>query len=273
MDLLGRRPQATAWQYEEETRETMDVNAPTSSPLGARHASAAVVQKIMVGGAIVNGLLVAAGWIVFPPTAHAPGSWLGLAADTCVLALYGVMGWKAAALTARKDPRILPAALVAGSLSGLIFLGEMVLEYLLLSGENTLYGILEFGAVLSVYFLTAAGAGCHTGRISRAVSSSVWSALIGSTVFLGALLSISYLFHGTARQARVFQAEGNYEDFQRSGLTDFDAFVMQDLMGAAFFHSLLLPLLAALLGVAGGAVGKGIVRLYRRPPRESGTKP
>jgi hypothetical protein len=221
------------------------------------------VRRLVVGGALLNALLIVAGWLVFPTTIQTSGSWLGLAADACVLAAYATIGWKAVASLDRRDSRILRAALIAGGLSGAVFIGEMIAEYVLLPEDNTIYGIAEFGAVLALCFFAAAGVSLRTGNIGSGLLSSVWSAFIGSTIFLTALLSVSYAFHGTDRQARVFRAEGNVEDFQRSGRTDYDAFIMQDFMGAAFFHSLLLPLVAVVPGLVGGGTGSGIARFRR----------
>ena len=65
------------------------------------------------------------------------------------------------------------------------------------------------------------------------------------------------------RQDAVFRAEGNYDDFRRSGMTDFNAFIMEDFLGASFFHLLLGPLLAGVVGTIGGLVGLGLRRLRR----------
>jgi Fe2+ transport system protein B len=63
------------------------------------------------------------------------------------------------------------------------------------------------------------------------------------------------------RQQFVFTAEGNYEDFIRSGMSDFNTFVMEDFLGAGFFHLLLSPLFAAVIGGIGSVLGKGLVQL------------
>ena len=53
--------------------------------------------------------------------------------------------------------------------------------------------------------------------------------------------AVFYAFNGTAQQAQVLQAEGNLADFARSGMSDFNAWAMQDFLGAGFFHLLLEP--------------------------------
>jgi hypothetical protein len=90
--------------------------------------------------------------------------------------------------------------------------------------------------------------------------------LIPTTAFISVAGSITILFiYGwlavigpsrlCRRHADILRAEGDYEDFARSGLSDFNAFIMEDFMGATFFHLLLGPLVAAILGIPGGLLG------------------
>lgn len=69
------------------------------------------------------------------------------------------------------------------------------------------------------------------------------------------LLTITYAMKGTPRQAMVFRAEGNLDDFAHSGPANFEAWLMQDLLGAGFYHLLLGLIIAAILGDVGGLVG------------------
>jgi hypothetical protein len=75
-----------------------------------------------------------------------------------------------------------------------------------------------------------------------------------------------YLFSGTARQAAVFRAEGNYADFQASGMRNLNAFVLEDFLGATFFHLVLGPLLAGALGWVGSLAGKAVRKVRGLPP-------
>jgi hypothetical protein len=86
-------------------------------------------------------------------------------------------------------------------------------------------------------------------------------AVVASLIWYNVLLIVFYLFKGTPQQAQVFLAEGNYADSARSGMSGFDAWVMGDFLGAGFYHMLLLPALAAILGLIGGALGEGLARL------------
>jgi hypothetical protein len=137
-----------------------------------------------------------------------------------------------------------------------VFIVEMIAEYTLLPDDNTTYGYVEFGTVFFLYASAAFTIAWRTRQIRSGIAASAWAAMISSTIWLFCLLVITYLFRETSRQTAVFQAEGNFDDFRRSGMADFNTFLMQDLMGAAFFHLLLGPAVAALLGCVVGAVGK-----------------
>jgi hypothetical protein len=75
-------------------------------------------------------------------------------------------------------------------------------------------------------------------------------------------LAVTFAMRGTPQQAAVMQAEGNLQDFANSGMTDFSAWFMEDLLGAGFFHLLLGPIVAAVLGGAGALAGK-LLRRFR----------
>ena len=154
-------------------------------------------------------------------------------------------------------------AVLTGGTAGILFCLEMVAEYVLLPRDNTLYGLMEFGMVFFLFFLAAVWVACRTRRIGFGILTAMWSSGIASLIWLGSLLMITYAFHGSGRQTQVFRAEGNFEDFTRSGQSDFDAFIMQDLMGAGFYHLLLSPIIASLVGAVGAAAGKGIARIVR----------
>jgi hypothetical protein len=205
-------------------------------------------------------VMVASGWLVFPRTAQAPTSWLALAADLLILCAYAALGWFGASATVRRDPRILPTAVCFGALAGAVFCVEMILEYALVPTNKTSLVLVEFGALIFLFFMVGLEVGRTTGKLGAGILAAVWGATIASLLWLGSFLVITYLFHGTGRQGRVFQAEGIYEDFRRSGEGDFDTWIMQDSMGAAFFHLLLGPMVAAFLGLMGAILAKLVTR-------------
>ena len=88
--------------------------------------------------------------------------------------------------------------------------------------------------------------------------------ILSSVIWLIFILGTFYIFRGSARQIQVFTAEGNYADFAQSGMHDFNTFVMEDFFGAGFYHLLLAPILAAILGTLGGLLGKGLAQIRKR---------
>jgi hypothetical protein len=159
----------------------------------------------------------------------------------------------------RRDPDILRRATIFGLLGGAVFAGEIILEYILLPSDNSRYGMVEFGTVLLLYFASA----LRLRSIKSAVLTAMTSAFIASLVWVITLLVVFYAFRGSARQVQVLRAEGDYEDFARSGMSDFNTFIMEDFMGAIFFHLLLGLLVAAVLGALGGLLGKAIARFQK----------
>ena len=115
---------------------------------------------------------------------------------------------------------------------------------------------MEFGLVLLLYFGAGFVSAPRSPSLKNAVLSSVTTAVIASLIWVICVLAVFYVFHGSGRQALVLRAEGDYDDFARSGMSDFNAFIMEDFMGATFFHLLLGPLVGAVLGILGWLLGK-----------------
>jgi hypothetical protein len=197
--------------------------------------------------------LVIAGRLFVPAT-----SVISTVAASAILLAYGGMAALCPLRLSRRHPDILHWAVIFGLLAGAVFAGEIILEYLLLPADNTRYGVVEFGTVFALYIASAFVSALRSRRIQDAVLTSVASAFIASLVWVITLLAVFYAFRGSARQALVLRAEGDYEDFARSGMSDFNVFIMEDFMGAVFFHLLLGLLAAVLLGVLGGVMGKAI---------------
>jgi hypothetical protein len=228
----------------------------TVTSIGPRHARLAWG---FVLGAMATLLLVGYSWLRTPTT-----NVLSVAAATLVLVLYAAFGKWIVPRVARRNPAILDVAVRAGLLAGGLFVGEMLLESLLLPADNTVWGWVEFGAVFMVYAGASGWLTYRRHRLRAGVLGAVVTALISSLIWCIALWALFQLLAGTARQEQVFRAEGSYEDLARSGLADFNAFITEDFLGATFYHLLLGPLLASVLGVIGGLVGQGRRRL-RKP--------
>jgi len=213
-------------------------------------------QNTFLPGVIVAIALVLFGWILVPAERVVP-----VLAAIAILIIYGAVVWFATPGIEKLNPAILSIAIECGLIAGLIFVSEIILEYVLLPKDNTTFGLIEFGSVFFIYFLSGLITALQTKNIRNGVLSAIWTAMIATLMWAIAVLAMDYLFRGTPQQTKVFQAEGNYADFAQSGMTNFNAFIMEDFMGAVFYHSLLGPMLAALFGLIGGLIGRGISKV------------
>jgi hypothetical protein len=135
-----------------------------------------------------------------------------------------------------------------------IFASEVALEYILLPADNTRMGFVEFGLVLFICALAGALAANRYRSVGAGTIAAAATAMISSLIWFIAVLTTSYCFYGPPQQELVFRAEGNYDDFARSGMSDFRTFVMEDFFGAGFYHLLLGPFVAAALGAVAGCI-------------------
>ena len=207
-------------------------------------------------GVLLGLLLVLVGWRLVHSASLLSVSGVGL-----ILVVYGLLGYF---VFPRLRSEILNLVGLFGLLAGAIFAGEIVLEYVLLPRDNTSWGSVEFGSVFAVYFLTSALAAYRRKSLRQGILAAVGNAMLSAVIWLIFILLTFYIFRGSARQIQVFTAEGNYADFAQSGMHDFNTFVMEDFFGAGFYHLLLGPLVAAILGMLGGLLGKGLAQIRKR---------
>ena len=214
-----------------------------------------------LGSGILIGVVIAFCLVLYGLNQFPRTNLRSLTGAISVLLLYGLIGWKGTPFLMRQPPAVGKAAMIAGLLAGAVFVGEVILEYIILPTDNTQLGLAEFGLVFAIYFIAGVYVAYKRCPFRLSVLATTSSAIIGSLIWFIAILACFYLFFGTDRQSRVFRAEGNYEDFRRSGMTDFPTFIMEDFLGAGFFHLLLGPMIAAILATAGSLVGRGLARL------------
>jgi hypothetical protein len=207
------------------------------------------LRVVFVLGILCALGLVGCGKVLIPATND-----LSAAAAVLVLAMYAAIAWFAPCRIEEKWPMLLSASAPFGILAGLIFVCEVLLEYVLLPANNAQMGYVEFGLVMLVYALVGAIAARRYGSVGAGTVAAVTAAIISSLIWFIAVLAVFYSFRGSLRQELVFRAEGNYEDFARSGMTDFDAFTMEDFCGAGFYHLLIGLFVAAILGAVAGCI-------------------
>jgi hypothetical protein len=222
----------------------------------AKNDLTAVVQKSFLLGILLGLLLIILGWILVPAT-----NFPSVAGVCLLLVIYSLLGYF---VFPGIRAELLTIAGVFGLLAGVVFASEILLEYAVLPKDNTSWGIIEFGIVFVFYFLSGLFMSYRYKGARYGVIAAIVTAMLSSVIWLLFTLLTFYIFRGTARQEIVFRAEGNFEDFARSGMNDFNAFVMEDFFGAGFFHLLLSPLFATILGTISGVLGKRISRLRKQ---------
>ena len=188
----------------------------------------------------------------------------GLTGDLVILITYGLAFQLWLSRLESEAPEVMQAGWQTGLVIGVVFVMEMLLEYVVAPTDNSLLGFVEYGCVFAIILLISAWMAYRTGKFRNGLFTAILGAMIGSMIWFTASLLLYYIFYGTTRQTQVFRAEGTFEDFARSGMTDFGAFAMQDFWGAGFFHSILLPLLAAILGSVGSLLGISLAWLRNR---------
>ena len=225
--------------------------------------NARIVGNAISAVVVVDCLLIGLGLILTPSTVGASAQGiLGVAAALAMLAVYGALGVWGSRAFERENPRILSHGSLFGLVIGGLFAAEILFEYIALPGSqgNERLAYVEFGGMFLFLFLAGLKGGQATGRVWPGVLTALWSTLIGSLLWVGALLSTYYAFMGTARQEQVLAADQVFEDFKRSGMTDLRAFILQDYLGGVFFHLLLGLVVAGILGMVGALVAKLLIR-------------
>jgi hypothetical protein len=207
------------------------------------------MQKIMAALILVDLTLVGLTLLRFS------GAGVGSAAPvTLILILSGV-----AFKRIKISPDVRPTGLKMGIAAGVVLAGEVVLEYILLPKDNSKFGTIEYGLFLLILFLAGVIAYTQYRSLKASAMTGLWTGLFGSLTWYAVVLLIFHLFWDTAAQTQVFQAEGNFDDFTRSGMTDFAAFIAQDFFGAGFFHLLIGGVIGLVVGWIGGLV-RSLVR-------------
>ncbi len=217
------------------------------------------VAQGFASGIALTLLLIAYGLARFPSTLTAsPAGWLGLIGAGTVLIVYGWIGWFWAQRADRQYPAILGTGVRLGLVIGAIFAVQMLFEYLvpITGDQDGTLALVVFGLVFLILLTSGFLGARQTGSIRLGLTAAVWSALVGSLIWYFLVLLLYYIFLDTLQEARFLVIDQTLIDFQRSGMSDLRAFILQDYLGAGFFHLTLGLIAAAIFGFAGGLAGK-----------------
>jgi hypothetical protein len=167
---------------------------------------------------------------------------------------YGLIGWFGLRWIERRKSRILRLSLPWGLGAGAMFALWMVGEYLI-PHDNSQGAMVTLG-IFGTFFVLLAASGFfatkNTRRLTTGAVAGLWTALIGSQLWVLSLFSVYLAFVGTAHEARFLEVDQTIADFERSGRPDLRAFIFSDYTGGAFFHSVLGALFGLFLGGLGG---------------------
>src|SRR5919197_3287090 len=119
--------------------------------------SARLFQKTSFAGVQIGLALVLWGWVLFPSTNP-----LSIVAASLILCIYGLVSYFG---LPKIQPEILYWAGIFGVIAGIIFAGEIILEYILLPKDNTSWGLIEFGSVFFIYFLSSVWVSYRRDRV------------------------------------------------------------------------------------------------------------
>jgi hypothetical protein len=207
-----------------------------------------VIAAAVTGTAVLSAVLIGCALLRSP--AALPVVAVSAVVTLAALAGCAVVPWWGP-LSTRDSGRY---AIAVGTAAGLVLGGVLVA----VDRTSPSLGVPVEAVILGGMGLAYVVAGALAG-----IRAALWTALVGYLVWYPSIW-LSYLAsYGSAAFDRALRAEGEYDDFHRSGLTDFTSFLLRDCLGAGFYH-LLFGVLLALVAGSGAA---GIVALARRIPR------
>lgn len=204
--------------------------------------------------AVVEIALATAG-LATAPRALAGGGWLGLAGVAVAQAGCVLIAWY---VTTRRRPEAVRTGVIVGAVAGGLYAAEGLSEYLspAVTGASVTIGYIIVGGLVASNIVAAAIATWRRRSFRDGLTAAVVNAVTEYLVWYPAVLAFYYLFRlaDVATVTRVWRAEGLYDDYARSGMTDLPTFVIQDFWGAGFFHLIAGLVLAVVFGSATAAV-------------------
>ena len=204
------------------------------------------VALILASAAIVPASLRSAGGIV---------ALVGAALMQVALAVVALRG----PFALRRWPAGATASFTLGVAFAALYLALILAEFLGLRDHlDVLYLFIAAAAIAGFW------AGLRSGQWRQGVMAGFWSLLLGTALWTAGDLLINYAFWGSPQQYGFMLFDGAVEDYRRAGGGDWNAFLIQDILGAAFFHPWLSVIVGAIAGVGGGVLARGMIMLRAR---------
>jgi hypothetical protein len=220
--------------------------------------SRSLARETSIGIVVILGLILY-GVARYPASLVQGGLLSALVTGGALLAYLGILLW-----AARQSSAELQAALRQGALVGLL-LGAAAAVNLALelfgnlnSAWAAIAGVSQWGAMFLAFGVAGSATYLKLRSLALAVLAAVWAALVSTTITLLCGYGIALL--AMPHMQRVLQG-----DFQQSGLTDPQAFVIQNTLTSGVTHVLLAPCIALGFGLA-GAFAAALFGSVRRGP-------
>lgn len=214
-----------------------------------------VTRASLLLGIAASAALIGIRLATYPAYFNMPGSRTLVTEVAIVLAVYSV---GVLIVTAATGPAT-QTALRIGTRFG-VGIGALQMLHLLVENFANLRGATNTATTLSFMLATfslwgVAGflASRSTRSLRRAVAASCWSAAV--TMIITATFGLALMYAGVPSLREV----ATWGEFARSGWTDVRAFAIANTLDAATSHLFIGPVVAVVVGIFGGLIGKSWV--------------
>jgi hypothetical protein len=214
-----------------------------------------MARELLIGIALILGMLFIA--VLRFPASLAGVGWGSFLATAGALAAYGAVGVWAARQTASDRQTALRTGAWAGLMLGAVAGLNLILELFgnLNATWSAIVGVGQWGLMFLAFGAAGSAAFLALRSVPQALLAAGWAALVSTTLTLlcGYGIALATMPH----MQQVLQS-----DFARSGLSDPQAFVIQNTLISGATHVLLAPCIALGFGLAGALAASvlGFVR-------------
>jgi hypothetical protein len=237
----------------------------SADPAGPGAWTALAAQRALLMGILLDIALM--GWRValYPPFLAQRDSLTYLVPPVAALLMYGglVIAVTTGA-TAGRRPNALRTGSLFGIVTGAMWVVNLAVEtFADFSGAASV--ITSAPPLLGGFALwgVAGGIGARqTGTLSLGVLAAVWAAM--TCVLITVTFGFALAFTSMPRLEQLLVSD---PDYLRSGWHDLRAFAIANQFNAAASHLIAAPIIAAIVGLIGGLLTTGALRLHSRAER------
>ena len=228
------------------------------------------VQRLVLLVLAANASVLLLGPLVAPTSFTSVSGWgslLGALSMQVAVALLVLVG----PLSFTKYPRTMGTSLGLGACFAAVYLGFLTRDFARVAWGPDDNATLLYALFVGIALLAGVTASLRTQRLRDGVVAAIWALLIGTAIWSLGVLLLNYTLWGSANWYHFWLQDGAVDDFRRSGSHDLNAFLLQDVHGALFFHQILSASIGAVGGLVGSLVALGGARLWSRVRRPAAT--